>query len=170
MDKSEHCKEIYAYFGLAMFKAQCVESSITQMLIFCDLYEKEAKVSINQSEWEVKFDAFDQQLSAKPMGRLIRHLKSLNVIDLKTEELLKEALTRRNFLAHGYFFKRGLEFLSHSGREKMITELSEYGLFFENVEDVLNPLSMKMGKKYGLTEKVLEEILAKEKESAQCDL
>lgn len=34
MNTSEHCKEVYAYFGLAMYRAQCVEQSIVQLLIF----------------------------------------------------------------------------------------------------------------------------------------
>ncbi|EKA7398927.1 hypothetical protein OL319_004820 [Vibrio parahaemolyticus] len=60
MDKSEHCKEVYAYYGLAMYRAQCVEQSIIQLLIFCDLYEREAKSKHTQEEWEAKFDSFDQ--------------------------------------------------------------------------------------------------------------
>jgi len=170
MEKSEHCKEVYAYFGLAMYGAQCVESSIIQMLIFCDLYEKEAKIYQSQSEWEAKFDAFDEQLSKKTMGRLVGHLKLLNVMDLKTEELLVTALKQRNFLAHRYFPERSMDFVSHSGREKMIKELSEFVDFFHKIENMLNPLTMEIAKKYGLTEKILEEMIAKEKESVQFDL
>ncbi|MFW1480277.1 hypothetical protein ACEWA0_22800, partial [Vibrio parahaemolyticus] len=103
MDKTEHCKEVYAYYGLAMYRAQCVEQSIIQLLIFCDLYEREAKSKHTQEEWEAKFDSFDQEVSDKTMGRLIGHLKSLNVLQSTTESLLAKALKERNFLAHSYF-------------------------------------------------------------------
>jgi hypothetical protein len=170
MNKSEHCKEVYAYFGLAIYNAQCVESSIIQMLIFCDLYEKEAKKNQSQTKWETKFDEFDQQLSAKTMGRLIGHLKSLNVINSDTEGLLAIALKKRNFLAHQYFPERARDFVNHLGREKMITELSEMVDFFDKIQNILNPLTMKIAEKYGLTEQIVEEIVAKEKEFAQFDL
>ncbi len=170
MNKSEHCREVYAYFGLAVYSAQCVESSIIQMLIFCDLYEKEAINKQSQTEWEAKFDEFDQQLSAKTMGRLIGHLKLLNVINSDTEESLAIALKKRNFLAHRYFPERGMDFINHLGREKMIKELSEMVDFFHQIENILNPITMEIAEKYGLTEQVLEEIVAKEKESAQFNL
>ncbi|MDW2105663.1 hypothetical protein, partial [Vibrio sp. 1580] len=57
-----------------------------------------AKSKHTQEEWEAKFDSFDQEVSDKTMGRLIGHLKSLNVLQATTESLLAKALKERNFL------------------------------------------------------------------------
>ncbi|MGI2178423.1 hypothetical protein [Shewanella frigidimarina] len=170
MDKSEHCKEVYAYYGLAMYRAQCVEQSIIQMLIFCDLYERMSKPQICREEWEAKFDSFDKEVSDKTMGRLIGHLKSLNVIQPSTEQLLASALKERNFLAHSYFPAKAMDFMSEPGRNEMISGLEKSIELFNQVENILNPLTMTIAAKYGLTEEVLVDIQNQALEEAKSDL
>ena len=170
MDKSEHCKEVYAYYGLAMYRAQCVEQSIIQLLIFCDLYEKEANSKHTQEEWEAKFDTFDQEVSDKTMGRLIGHLKSLNVLQATTESLLAKALKERNFLAHSYFQAKAIDFMNESGRNKMVTGLEKSIELFNQVEDILEPITMSVAAKYGLTKEVLADIQKQLLKEAKTDL
>ncbi|HCG8518957.1 TPA: hypothetical protein NJ569_004495, partial [Vibrio parahaemolyticus] len=123
-----------------------------------------------QEEWEAKFDSFDQEVSDKTMGRLIGHLKSLNVLQSTTESLLAKALKERNFLAHSYFQAKAMDFMNESGRNKMITGLEKSIELFNQVEDILNPITMSVAAKYGLTEEVLENIQKQALEEAKTDL
>jgi hypothetical protein len=80
MDKSEHCKEVYAHHGLAMYRAQCVEQSIVQLLIYFDFFAKQVPLFKSVEQWEQDFDSFDQVMSAKTMGQLVKKLVDLLII------------------------------------------------------------------------------------------
>lgn len=158
MDESDHCKEVYAHHGLAMFRAQCVEQSIVQLLIFFDFFRKNVSGYTTLEKWEQDFDAFDQALSAKTMGQLMKHLASLGAVDPSLEPLLFDALAKRNHLAHRFFVDHALNFLSAPGRDSMIQELETAGELFNKIEDTLNPITYELCEKYGLTQEKLKEI------------
>ncbi|WP_297120727.1 hypothetical protein [uncultured Enterobacter sp.] len=158
MNKSEHCKEVYAYFGLAIFRAQCVEQSIIQLLIFLVFFKENVTKISSIEKWEVDFDDFDKALSKKTMGHLLGALKELQVLNEVTESTLSKALIKRNWLAHGYFVDRAIEFLNTSGRNKMISELKDIIEIFNSAEDFLQPIAKKLALQYGLTDERLEEM------------
>ena len=158
MNKSEHCKEVYAYFGLAMFRAQCVEQSIIQLLIFLVFFKENATKISSIEKWELDFDNFDKTMSKKTMGHLLGALRDLGVLNEIIESTLSKALIKRNWLAHGYFAHRAIEFLNERGRNQMIDELEGIIELFNLAEDLLQPISNKLALQYGLTNEKLEEI------------
>lgn len=158
MDESEHCKEVYAYFGLAMYRAQCVEQSLIQLLIFFDFFEKNAPAFSTRDRWEADFDRFDREISEKTMGRLLKHINNLGILDEELKDLLSMALNKRNWLAHHYFVDRAVDFVSERGRVDMIAELGELTDLFNAVEEALQPLSRSAALRYGITDEVLEQI------------
>ncbi|QQA77087.1 hypothetical protein [Pectobacterium parmentieri] len=170
MDTSEHCKEVYAYFGLAMYRAQCVEQSIVQLLIFFDFFKENVPKFSTSEKWEVDFDRFDDMLSKKTMGNLLNSIKKLSVLDDDIENTLSLALKTRNWLAHAYFVDHALDFINESGRNKMITELEKVIELFNSVENILQPISSSAALKYGLTDEVLEKIKKEMYKSVQGDL
>jgi hypothetical protein len=158
MDKSEHCKEVYARHGLAMYRAQCVEQSITQLLIYFDFFAKQVPLFQSKEQWLKEFDSFDQMMSAKTMGQLVVKLVGVGAVDPSIENLLRDALKARNFLAHRFFVDFAMDFLSESGRNKMILDLERKTTLFDEVEAVLNPITYDLCAKYGLTQEKLKEI------------
>lgn len=170
MDTSEHCKDVYAYFGLAMYRAQCVEQSIVQLLIFFDFFNEHVVNFENHEKWEVDFDRFDNALSKKTMGRLLGAIKELDVLDSDIESTLSLALKKRNWLAHQYFVDRALDFINEAGRNKMIKELEEAIELFNLVEVTLIPITKAAALKYGLTDEIFKKIEAEMYEAAQGDL
>ncbi|OOX38251.1 hypothetical protein BJL83_23530 [Vibrio parahaemolyticus] len=60
--------------------------------------------------------------------------------------------------------------MNESGRNKMITGLEKSIELFNQVEDILNPITMSVAAKYGLTEEVLENIQKQALEEAKTDL
>ncbi|MBH2842578.1 hypothetical protein I6U52_02445 [Serratia marcescens] len=170
MNTSEHCKEVYAYFGLAMYRAQCVEQSIVQLLIFFDFFKKNAPIFSTSEKWEADFDRFDKVLSKKTMGHLLGSIKDLGILDDKIENTLSLALKKRNWLAHAYFVDNALDFINETGRNMMIKELEDAIELFNSVENMLSPIASSAALKYGMTEDVLDKIKKEMYESVHGDL
>ena len=160
MDASEHCKEVYAYYGLAMYRAQCVEQSLIQLLIFFDFFKKNATSFSTPELWETEFDRFDKSISEKTMGRLLRHISPLGILDEEAMSLLSVALNKRNWLAHHFFVDRAMDFVNETGRCGMIEELNQLIDLFNAVEDILQPLSSNAASRYGITDEVVEKMMS----------
>jgi hypothetical protein len=92
-----------------MYRAQCVEQSIIQLLIFFDFFKENVPKFESREKWEADFDRFDDALSKKTMGRLLGAIKEIGVLDSDIENTLSLALQKRNWLAHAYFADRALE-------------------------------------------------------------
>lgn len=158
MDQSEHCKEVYAHHGLAMYRAQCVEQSIIQLIVFFDFFRKNMPKYETADKWTQDFDKVDELLSSKTMGQLVKNLNSMGAIDPSIESLLRDALKKRNWLAHRFFVDHAMSFLSSAGRDQMIQELEVSRELFIKVEDILNPITYTLCEKYGLTQDKLKQI------------
>lgn len=156
MDTSEHCKEVYAHFGLAMYRAQCVEQSIAGLITFFHFFPENLSKVTSQEEWEKSYDNFDGAISAKTMGQLVRFLADLGAVDSAIETNLRIALTKRNWLAHRFFVDHASNFVSEAGRGRMIVELQGCWELFNEIEDVLNPITYSLCENYGLTKERLE--------------
>ncbi|WP_312954222.1 hypothetical protein [Atlantibacter hermannii] len=169
MNTSEHCKEVYAYFGLAMYRAQCVEQSIVQLLIFFDFFIKNVPAFSTRDKWEEGFDRFDKELSEKTMGQLLNLIRKLEILDKDIEVILSTALKKRNWLAHSFFVEHALDFISENGRNNMIKELDNSIVLFNAIEDILNPISHNAALKYGLTDEVLDEVEREMRESTKAN-
>ncbi|MCA2415882.1 hypothetical protein P3719_18835 [Vibrio parahaemolyticus] len=63
-----------------------------------------------------------------------------------------------------------MDFMNASGRNKMITGLEKSIELFNEVEDILNPITMTVAAKYGLTEEVIANIQKQALEDAKTDL
>ncbi|MFP1882838.1 hypothetical protein ACLEDP_13115 [Lonsdalea quercina] len=170
MDTSEHCKEVYAYFGLAMYRAQCVEQSIVQLLIFFVFFEENVNDFHSKEKWESDFDSFDKTVSKKTMGKLLGSIKELGILNENIENTLSLALKKRNWLAHEYFVDRALDFLSEEGRNKMIHEINKIIELFNSAEDILQPIAKNIALKYGLTDEILEKVKMEMYESVRGDI
>ncbi|MFW0765527.1 hypothetical protein ACN0IV_06740 [Trabulsiella odontotermitis] len=158
MDTSEHCKEVYAYFGLAMYRAQCVEQSIVQLLIFFDFFTTNVPTFTTHDKWEVEFDKFDKVLSEKTMGQLLGLIRKLELLDSNIEVMLSTTLKKRNWLAHSFFVDHAVDFINKNGRDQMIKELNDSIELFNSVEDILYPIGRNAALKYGLTDELLDKI------------
>jgi len=170
MDKSEHCKEVYAHFGLAMYHAQCVEQSIVGLITFFHFFPENLSKATSQEEWERSYDSFDGTISAKTMGQLVRSLVDLGAVDGSIEAKLRTALAKRNWLAHRFFVDHALDFVSVAGRAHMIVELQECWELFSEIEDVLIPITYSLCEKYGLTQERLKATEREMYERANGDL
>jgi hypothetical protein len=156
MDEDLHHKEVYAYFGLAIYQAQVLEHGIVNALVYCDLIPSKAKIVKSNEEWTSLFDVFMDGHFEKTLGRLIKTLKSAFPVTPELEANLEESLKLRNWLAHHYFKDRVHLFLSAEGRDEMISELSSAQVHFEKTDRQLESLVQPVRERYGFSDELLQ--------------
>jgi len=166
MDKNdieEEVKEVYARFGLALYCAQVLEHGIVNALIVVDLIPSRRHRVRSIEEWESLLDSYADSHFALTMGKLVRDLRSVTPVSPDLEDLLGQALAKRNWLAHGFFRERATEFMDSSGREQMLTEIDECRAVFEAadqlIEVVLGPLRAAAGITDEIVERALEDLI-----------
>jgi len=159
MDKSEHCKTVYAHFGLTVYSAQCLEQAMIHLIVFLDHFPKAVPNFSSKEQWYEDFDKFFDGESNRTMGQLLGRLQKLGIPCEQLKVKLKEALKKRNWLAHSYFSERAMEFMSESGRNKMISELEQANEFFMAVDSEVSTIFYQIAEKYGLTDDVLKKIM-----------
>jgi hypothetical protein len=158
--KSEQVREVYAYFGLAMYWAQCLEQSIFQHLLFFDHFPRAVTSYTTPEKWAEDFDQYERQELGQTMGKLIRRLREAGNPTTEIEQTLNDALKHRNWLEHGYFADRALEFTLQEGRERMIVELESLRDKFRDCSAQLDAITLPLAQKAGLTEERLAQVQA----------
>lgn len=166
--ESEQIREVYAHYGLAMYWAQCFEQSIFQHLLFFDHFPKARQTYTTPENWAEDFDRYEAQELGQTMGKLIRRLREVGQPTDSIESALAKVLKSRNWLAHGYFADRAVEFTDPDGRESMIQELDKLRDSFRACTDELDAISMPAARKFGLTDDVLAKVLAEMKSAYAC--
>ena len=158
--ESEQVREVYAHYGLAMYWAQCLEQAIFMHLLFFEHFPKALKKYTTPENWAEEFDRYEAREISQTMGKLIFRLREIGQPAHSLEVSLANALKSRNWLAHGYFADRAIEFANSIGREDMIKELNQIRGAFHSCVDELNAVSMPAARKFGFTDEMIEKAQA----------
>lgn len=159
----EQVKEVYARFGLAIYFAQVLEHGIINALVILDLIPSRRHLARSADEWGSEVDAFMDRHFQATMGRMMRNLRDTTQVDDDLEQLLSEALRKRNWLVHDFFRERATEFMSSPGREQMISEVDGCRDLFQSADKRLEATVVPLRRRAGLT----DELLAREYERMQ---
>jgi hypothetical protein len=89
------------------------------------------------------------------MGRMLHELRSVTIVPSDLEGLLRDALRRRNRLAHDFFREHAEDFITSSGRSAMLAEVDECRAVFEAADDRLDEVVAPMRRAAGLTDEVI---------------
>ena len=159
----EQVKEVYAKFGLVVYFAQVLEHGIVNALVILDLIPSSRHLARSADEWGSEVDAFMDRHFQATMGRMMKNLRDITQVDDDLEQLLREALRKRNWLVHDFFRERATEFMSSPGQEQMISEIDGCRDLFESADKRLEATVAPLRRKAGLT----DELLAREYERMQ---
>lgn len=89
-------------------------------------------------------------------------------VEADLEQLLHDALSKRNWLVHDFFRERATRFVSAAGREQMLREADACRDLFQSadkrLETVVGPLREKAGITYDLLEREYQRILTERKD------
>ena len=145
-------KEVYAFFGLAMYNANLIEASLINLAVVLHLEKVNA---ITQEIFDAKFITME----SKTLGQLLKATRTLISVPENTEELLNLTLSKRNHLAHNFFREHAETILHPKGRRQIIDELHSMIELFINVDELITPIYLSLWDKYGVTESFIEQTL-----------
>ena len=81
-DEGEHIKEVFAYFGRAIYAASCVETGLTHALLYLDYFtivkdefRRTKGLGFDRQKYEADFDAFMERHFAQTFGNLIKRVQ-----------------------------------------------------------------------------------------------
>src|SRR5688572_27846814 len=80
-DEGEHVKEVYARFGLAIYRAQVLEHALVNALTILNLIPSRRHLARSRDEWSGEVDAFMDRSFEGTMGRLLNSLRSVAHVD-----------------------------------------------------------------------------------------
>jgi hypothetical protein len=149
MTENEHSREVYAHFGLAVYLAQVLEHGIVNALVVLRLPDR---------PWftPADFDAFMGEQFEKTLGTLIKALKAQVPVPPDLEATLGEALRVRNWLCHVYFRERAADFVTPTGKDKMLAELACAQELLQRADENLAALVRPIRDRQGVTPALLQ--------------
>ena len=150
--ESAEAREVFARYGLAMYRAQCLERQLSIILA----------TKYGPGLTRISGEELDQNLEglfSKTLGHLVREVSMLAELSEEEEGRLHQALRKRNWLVHRYFWERAVELLSESGRASMIRELNEAADFFDAIDELFTNRTMEWGATVGITEQSVDQEL-----------
>jgi hypothetical protein len=146
-------RQVYAYFGLAMYWAQAIEYGITNVAVATGM--RDGAITL-QGEVEIDYAGMFSKTMGQARNELLRRCPDL----VEFEDKLRRAVKLRNFLAHSYFRHRTSAFMTAEGQEAMIRELQGAAGFLETVNADFEEISLHLVQVMGATEERLAEIYA----------
>ncbi|MGA1931204.1 hypothetical protein ACH5BF_00565 [Arcobacter sp. YIC-464] len=155
-DNGKH-KLIYAYFGLAIYKSQCLEETFSNMLLLHRTYNK-TLTSLEDIDKEISSS------SKKTMGKLIQEIKIEYNFPNSLEEDLSKVLNTRNYLVHKYFKENIQKFFTETGQKEMLNFFSEFIDKSTQVDNELDLYYKHYKDKFSFTDDVIENIISNMKE------
>ncbi|WKZ29362.1 MAG: hypothetical protein QY323_01370 [Patescibacteria group bacterium] len=157
-DETEEVKEVYAYFGLAVYAAQCLEHGLVNAMVCLRLIpERRSKVS-TVSEWEKEVDAFYDNEFRKTLGQMVSAFRQYVEMPADLIAGLTNALEIRNWLSHRYFRERAEDFMFPEGRKKMLVELLSSAETIRATDRQLESFIAPLLQKYRITQELLDEM------------
>lgn len=157
-DHGYQVREVFAQFGLAMYKAQVLEQALVNVLT----YAQASKASYPSPEI---FEAFLDDNLTVTMGRILRRLEPYLENDQLFGRELSDALTLRNRLAHSYFREHDHDFFSFTGRETMLAEVIAAQEQFASLDKRLEPVLHRFLESAGVSPDFLSSFLKANLES-----
>jgi hypothetical protein len=150
--ESYRCREIFAFFGLTMYHIQCLERTLA--MLSATVYNTNADHITRE-----QFDAILESNFKKTLGQLISQIKKSVDLPDDFEKKLVNALEKRNFIAHHYFWKRKMKFSHTRGQEEMLAELTQLSTYFENMDRELTLVQRKWSNAKGVTDDAIYKVM-----------
>ena len=132
-DENYQVRELFAQFGLAIYTAQTLEKGLVNVASI-------AKGNDDPRATRNDFDAIFETTNRKTMGAVLLALKPYLARDSELISDLESALLTRNRLAHSFFWEHAADFMTMSGRERMLAELHLATVQFTDLDTRLTPV------------------------------
>ncbi|MBI4408962.1 MAG: hypothetical protein HY561_04605 [Gemmatimonadetes bacterium] len=152
-------KEVFAFFGLAAYKAQVLEQQLVSLGVMLHISGRTGVTREFIDELLAKFESHT-------LGRLLSEARKLTSFPASVDAVLQEALARRNFVVHRCFAHHDANFMLEPGRRVMIRELREAVGLFQNAREQLSGILMPLAERLGVTREAIAAIKQEEIDKA----
>ena len=153
MDDVEARKDLFAWYGAAMYAAQLFEVELVVLLL---ALKRLREPNTGPDEYET----LDKLLSKKTLGALLKALEKHCKIDPKFKELLEGYRDTRNFLAHEYFYSRANSLMTRQGIDALTVELQEFEQQLREADTIATKMSENVRIASGIDEMDFQEFVA----------
>ncbi|MFC9708071.1 hypothetical protein ACFTRD_07915 [Paenibacillus sp. NPDC056933] len=116
---SEHSRELFAYYGLAVYYGQALEQQLVNLILLMKMSQGKA---VSEEDLE---DLYERKMSSS-LGQLIHEVRHHFTFSEEETRQLNELWKQRNGIVHHYFKERIHETFSPEGRSRMIKELEDF--------------------------------------------
>ena len=143
-------RELFARFGLAYYHSECLHKELCNFLV----------ISVFHDSKGITRPRIEERLAyafSLPLGAIADELRPLLPQDLLAT--LEEAVKKRNFLAHHFWFERAHLMFMVRGIEKMIVEIDEMSAFFQAVDEKCTERFVQKRRELGITDEVIQAVL-----------
>jgi len=145
----EDPKEMYAFFGLAVYGANLLESSLVNWMVALHLGGINGAT---RQDFDTVFDHFE----ARKLGQLLGATRSLTAVPASVDSALANALAERNRLIHR-FFREHAENATHPvGQRIVIGELSSMIELFQKADALVTPIYLALWERFGVDQAMIE--------------
>lgn len=162
-DENGKSKNVYAYYGLAIYQSQCLEESFSLMLVTNRILKKMLKTNRDINDFMDKLET-----SKKTMGVFLNEVKQAYDLPEALKDDLSILLDTRNFLVHKYFKVNIQKFYSEVGQREMLKYFCDFVDRSRAMEDTLKDYYLHHLEGMGLTEEhiqsLMDEIISEEQE------
>lgn len=155
-DESYHNREVYAYFGLAVYYAQVLEHGVVNLLTL-------AKIFPDFTATREMFEPVMEQYFTQVFGKLAKAVVPHVGEDAELLGDLKRAVGVRNDLVHRYWRQKIGLTQTARGRNRMISELRDIIQMFVDVDERLTPVTLKYAAVRGVTMNDIEALAEEQK-------
>ncbi|EHH2484587.1 hypothetical protein J7X22_004706 [Vibrio parahaemolyticus] len=142
-------KEVFAFYGLASFNAQCAEKALVNFVMGYKLVDDAA---LTEEQWLELYE----RLNSNTFGRLLGHIKKRVELPDTLVTHLDSALHKRNWLAHDFFYDYAVHMTEPDGRIQMITELQSLITMFRIADRAIEKLSSVVWREFGIDDAWIE--------------
>ncbi|OBZ18246.1 hypothetical protein A8L34_01260 [Bacillus sp. FJAT-27264] len=146
--ESEQSKELFAYFGLAVYYCQALEQQLTNLLLL-------TKLSQGKTPTEADLTDLYQRKLSNSLGQLIKEIQHHFPFSEEETAQLQEVWKQRNHIVHDYFKERIQETFTSAGRSQMLRELKRFKNKACKLEKTLQGYCTELYAKLGLEEEHL---------------
>ncbi len=146
-------KEVYAFFGLAAYATNLLESSFINWTVALRL----GNISgATRQDFDTAFGHFE----TRTLGQLLQATRSLTVVPADLDSVLTKSLSERNRLIHHFFREHAANATHPAGQRVMITELSSMIELFDHADALVTPIYLSLWERFGVDEAMIQKELA----------
>lgn len=143
-------REVFAFFGLAYYQAAVLEHGVLNLAVA--LHAKRVP-GITADDVEKLYASFDKST----FGQVINTAKARFDIPPVLEADLALALEKRNYLAHRFFVDHAIDFMTSSGKRKMIDGLIDMLEHLQSIDTRMDDIWMGAWDSLGITKEWIEQ-------------